>query len=628
MKRVVSTVIAVLLPLLSVNAVFAMEESAPLEKISLSAHEGMKVSWTTKGESVDGYKVVWSLASQPTYPILDGMQVLYVGPGSAKIAYLKAFDGEGEYHVRVCEYLEERCGLYSNEVVLITDGTSTEKTEDEKESSDDDEKEEVSTEVLVDRISLRGSSEDGMVKWVVVGEASMGVKVLVSRETAPEYPARKGDQAHYVESTSTDSFHVKPHDGSGEYFVRVCAYNGEGCEVYSNEVTLSFASKALLEGFKDVEKSHENYEAIDYLREKAAVKGFDDESFRPEQPINRAEFLKIVMEASDYTPGGARCFSDVVDEWFAEYVCAANKEGFVNGFGDGTFRPTQPINFAEATKIIAKVLALQTDLSNDENWYQKYVVAMQFLNAIPLSVDNFTKEITRGEMAEMIYRIDAKKGDKPSKKYEDLVVESAKMFIEDAGDGKITWEADGVSKKGFKLLWSKNPQPIYPARKGDQAQYLDELSGTTGPLKAFDGEGTYFVRICQYLGEGCGAYSNEIQVALKKEDVQEAQAGVNELMLSAGIDHKVTWKVDGFAKQGFKVVWSKQFGPEYPPRKGDHAEYVGDSNARSYKLWAFDGEGMYSVRVCEYIGDACGVYSNQVNVFLKKVEGEDVKKKQ
>ncbi len=79
---------------------------------------------------------------------------------------------------------------------------------------------------------------------------------------------------------------------------------------------------------------------------------------------------------------------------------------------------------------------------------------------------------------------------------------------------------------------------------------------------------------------------------------------------------KVTWSVDGYSKKGFKVTWSKESGPTYPTRSTDKYKYYGSPETNSSTVDAFDGEGVYHVRVCEYLGGACGVYSNEVTIEL------------
>jgi hypothetical protein len=79
---------------------------------------------------------------------------------------------------------------------------------------------------------------------------------------------------------------------------------------------------------------------------------------------------------------------------------------------------------------------------------------------------------------------------------------------------------------------------------------------------------------------------------------------------------KIYWVTNGYSDQGFKVVWSKNEGPTYPLRNGDKYHYFTDANKNSDTLEAFSGSGTYYVRICEYLGGKCGVYSNQVKITL------------
>ena len=101
----------------------------------------------------------------------------------------------------------------------------------------------------------------------------------------------------------------------------------------------------------------------------------------------------------------------------------------------------------------------------------------------------------------------------------------------------------------------------------------------------------------------------------KTENTQEAKSAVSKITLS-GSDNLVSWKTDGYSKSGFKIVWSKNTAPTYPTRDGDKYIYLSDSSASSTKLEAFNGGGTYYVRVCEYLGGACGVYSNEITLTL------------
>lgn len=150
------------------------------------------------------------------------------------------------------------------------------------------------------------------------------------------------------------------------------------------------------------------------------MRGYANHSFLPDQKINRAEFLKVVMFDHINLASGGGCFGDVAEEWFAPFVCYAKVLGFVSGYADGNFRPEQSVTFVEAAKLIVKSNGLILPKVDSKNWYDLYVYALEERGAIPMSIERFGQEITRGEMAEMIWRVKAGFSELPARKFEEL----------------------------------------------------------------------------------------------------------------------------------------------------------------------------------------------------------------
>ncbi len=159
--------------------------------------------------------------------------------------------------------------------------------------------------------------------------------------------------------------------------------------------------------FSDVDSNDDYYEAISYVYEAGIVEGYSDGTYQPEISINRAEFTKILIEAAH--PGEATfsegCFSDVPSsEWYAPYVCFAKVYNIVSGYEDGSFKPDQYINVAEALKITLETYFGNIPDTNGE-WYQKYWDYAESNGYLLSAWDSPAQELTRGEMAELIYRI-------------------------------------------------------------------------------------------------------------------------------------------------------------------------------------------------------------------------------
>jgi len=172
--------------------------------------------------------------------------------------------------------------------------------------------------------------------------------------------------------------------------------------------------------FPDVSEAHSNYDAIEYVKDEGIVGGYPDGTYQPENNINRAEFTKIIIE-SVYTDEEINScemqkeFPDVpADEWFTKYVCVAANNGIVEGYPSGYFVPTGSINFVEAAKII--VIGFEYEIVEwvGAEWYEPFVRTLQELNAIPTTISILSEPLTRGEMAEIIYRVKAGVTDKDS----------------------------------------------------------------------------------------------------------------------------------------------------------------------------------------------------------------------
>lgn len=176
--------------------------------------------------------------------------------------------------------------------------------------------------------------------------------------------------------------------------------------------------------YSDVDATHQYSEAIDYITTAGIVQGYDDGTYKPDNQINRAEFTKILVEAkfgSDPSEFADNCFSDVTnDAWFSSYVCYAQAHRIIDGYDDDSFGPAKNINLAEASKILVNVFELEKIQPVGDFWYSEYVETLGELNYLPPSFEYVNDEVTRGEMAEMIWRIMTERSDLESVSAADL----------------------------------------------------------------------------------------------------------------------------------------------------------------------------------------------------------------
>jgi predicted DNA-binding antitoxin AbrB/MazE fold protein len=159
-------------------------------------------------------------------------------------------------------------------------------------------------------------------------------------------------------------------------------------------------------------QDHTYQEAINYAQENGIVNGYSDGSFKPDNQINRAEFVKIIIEAEFTAEEIASCDLSLLDrytdlnqeEWYAPFICLATDEGIIEGYPDGSFKPEQMVNFTEAAKIIIK--ARNQDIEEDEEiWYKNFVQKLSDQYGIPPSIKKLDQYISRAEMVEIIWRL-------------------------------------------------------------------------------------------------------------------------------------------------------------------------------------------------------------------------------
>jgi len=167
--------------------------------------------------------------------------------------------------------------------------------------------------------------------------------------------------------------------------------------------------------FLDLNSSYKYFESIKFLKDNQVINGYPDGTFRPNNTLKRAELAKIVVLSSKIPVVTARnCFPDLdPSQWYAEYVCAAKASGLVQGYVDGTFKPSRDISRAEAIKIMAEAEDFDLDQNVTDvfldvqinDWFYDYANVSKTLGVLPFESNlNPGSFITRAEFSEMYAR--------------------------------------------------------------------------------------------------------------------------------------------------------------------------------------------------------------------------------
>jgi hypothetical protein len=176
----------------------------------------------------------------------------------------------------------------------------------------------------------------------------------------------------------------------------------------------------------------------------------------------------------------------------------------------------------------------------------------------------------------------------------------------------LNWKTEGLNTSyGFKILKNISGNPKYP----DDAVVFVSADSLSYLLDIADGQ-TWHIKVCQYLDNKCGVYSNEISVTAPSTstNITKVSAIILKIEKITDTTAKASWTVNGNSELGFKVVWSKNSNPTYPTRESDSFLYFSDSETRSAEITELQKGSTYHFRVCEYLGGTCGIYSSDIAI--------------
>ncbi len=111
--------------------------------------------------------------------------------------------------------------------------------------------------------------------------------------------------------------------------------------------------------FTDVPTSYPFYRYIETAKSHGVISGYSDGTFRPGNTVTRGQICKMVVSAFGWaiTTAGGPHFSDVPRaDPFYSYVETAVNHNVVSGYGDGTFRPGNPVTRAQLSKILYQAM--------------------------------------------------------------------------------------------------------------------------------------------------------------------------------------------------------------------------------------------------------------------------------
>ena len=122
-------------------------------------------------------------------------------------------------------------------------------------------------------------------------------------------------------------------------------------------------------------------DAVKAFAAAGVISGGNDISYRPDDKITKAEYIKMLAEACGFTDTSAKCsYNDVsLTDWFYPYAASAEQVGVTDK--TSYFNPNGTVSQTEAAEMAKKAVGMQEIAENGA----------------------YETEITRAEAAEMIY---------------------------------------------------------------------------------------------------------------------------------------------------------------------------------------------------------------------------------
>ncbi len=106
------------------------------------------------------------------------------------------------------------------------------------------------------------------------------------------------------------------------------------------------------------------------MRKKVVIAaGIMPASFDENEPVSRAQFAKMLVQASTYRSSvseenNVSVFADVTrDHEYASYIRVSAEQGWMTGYLGGNFKPDQPVIMQEAVRAVLTLLATPTRIS-------------------------------------------------------------------------------------------------------------------------------------------------------------------------------------------------------------------------------------------------------------------------
>ena len=229
-------------------------------------------------------------------------------------------------------------------------------------------------------------------------------------------------------------------------------------------------------------------EAVSQLVDKGVITGYEDGTFRPLDPITRAEAAILIMNAMSpeediLLSAPENRFTDMNgSRWASEAVNYALAMGFISGYPDGTFKPTQEVTYGEFTTMLVGALGYGEE-SLSGSWPDNYMEKGRELGLFDEISIRFTPASDNTQDAGKSQDIDeAQDADEKQASQQPQNETDAREVSQNEGDPQQTEQGEDALTSKDKAIRGDVALMVYPVLEELAKQGKNELP----PLSEMD----------------------------------------------------------------------------------------------------------------------------------------------
>lgn len=262
------------------------------------------------------------------------------------------------------------------------------------------------------------------VSYFILGQANVTVTIMkdqyVVRQLKNSLLETGNNTAYWNGKDATDVTYVP----NSTYTYRIVATYNNVTDMKEGTFTVSSSDNpnTYCAGYSDVRTNSPYCNALVEMKKQGVFTGYPDGTFKPDQEINRAETVKVMMLVLKYNVPltgwyfDSAGFKDVYSgAYYTPYLAAARLYGIINGYPDKTFKPTQTVNRAELSKIFLEASNIANQNITCEKpytdktkgtWFAKYACLTKYYSLVDAIKGKFAGAtmMTRGDVAVMLFR--------------------------------------------------------------------------------------------------------------------------------------------------------------------------------------------------------------------------------